>query len=184
MGIKEFKERTQEEYHSFKNNVIEYAELFGDIYNIILSPYFLIACVLGCATVFLLKENYKWTEIAFMVLPSLLGFSIGGYAILISFGDEGFRQFLASTYISHQTSLFQIINGVFLHFIVIQVISVIFAALIYTISPASFFINFIGCSFFYYALSFCVAAAFEIKTVGKWYQNYIDKLNKEKQNKA
>lgn len=173
MEIGRLKKRFREEFLSFKNNVTEYSELFGDIYNVVLSPYFLIAVILGFSTVLFLRENHRWTEIALMVLPGLLGFSIGGYAILISFGDEGFRKFLASTFVSSETSLFQVVNGVFLHFIIIQVATATLASLVHAISPDNFFVNFIGCTLFYYALLFCAAAAFEIKTVGKWYQIYV-----------
>ena len=169
------KSKIKEEYDSLKNNFSDYKALFGTIDETLYSPYFHFACVLSIITVWVPEKTTEWQSIAQDILPDMLGFSLGGYAVLISFGDTKFRQYLAKKKPNGgNNSLFMLLNGVFVHFIIAQLLAIIIAVLLSTLNIDNIIINIIGCTVFYYAISFCVAVAFEIKTVGKWYQSFIN----------
>jgi hypothetical protein len=66
------------------------------------------------------------------VLPSLLGFTLAAYALLLGFGDEGFLKFLAVTdgTTSSQTeekhiSVLTSVSAIFLHFVVVEVLALL-----------------------------------------------------------
>src|SRR5947207_403351 len=72
----------------------DYWASYGGWRALISSPYVhaaLLMSVLGYG----LSETRRWSELAFGILPNVLGFSVGGYAILMSFGGEKFLAVLA-----------------------------------------------------------------------------------------
>lgn len=71
-----------------------------------------------------------WWDTVTSVLPNVLGFTLGGYAILISFGDEKFKAILTATESdalekdhseNATTTAFLGVSAAFLHFIVVQI---------------------------------------------------------------
>lgn len=167
------------EYGSFWRNVSDYRSLFGSFGGIAFSPYFHFACISAALVVFFSDKPDAWMQATQGMLPELLGFSLGGYAILISFGDEQFRKFLATFYPNgNKHSIFMILNGVFLHFIIAQVLAILISVFISAYDIKNIYVNFIGCMAFFYAASFCIAVAFEVKSVSSWYQNYVKTMNK------
>ena len=172
------------EYKSLKDNIADYIDSFGCFCNVIISPYFHISTILGIVTVLKADAYGSWANVAISILPCLLGFSIGGYAILMSFGDDKFRKFIATFRPKGEKNpLMMIVNGTFLHFILIQMVASLIAIIVYLNKINDVYINILGCTVFYYAFTFCAAAAFEIKTVGRWYQMFIDADN-NKRNKT
>lgn len=152
----------------------DYSSYFGSLFEIIFSPYLHFALLASIVGVCWADDYTQWRAFASSIVPSLLGFSLGGYAILIAFGDNKFREYLATKRVDIRgNSLFVIVNGVFLHFIIVQVVSVACVVVLSLLRVESFFANYVGCVLFFYALSFCVAAAFEIKTISKWYQSFV-----------
>lgn len=61
------------------------------------------------------------------VTPSVLGFSLGVYAILLAVGSEGFRAMMSGADEDGQASPFMEINASFVHFILLQALSLILA---------------------------------------------------------
>jgi hypothetical protein len=161
------------EFKPFWTDLKDYASYFGPVESVFLSPYFIFS-VLMTFIVFIFADEYvSWQAYAIDIVPDMLGFSIAGYAILISFGDDKFRKFLAKTKPNgSKHSLLLLLNGTFLHFIIIQVVSLFVAVIFKMLTVKSWVLNYAGCTVFLYAASFCIAVAFEIKTIGKWYQSY------------
>lgn len=155
------------------NDWKEYHDYFGNIGELILTPYFLFAvlfsaiCNLFCSDL----ENNSWYSYALGGLPSLLGFSIGGYAIIITFGDSDFRKFLATEY--KQKNFFLIINGTFIHFIIIQAIAFFCALVAQRFSIENCWGNFFLSIPFYYSFVLTISVAFNIKSISKWYVNFL-----------
>ena len=77
-----------------------------------------------------------WWDQSLSVLPNILGFTLGGFAIFIGFGDEKFRALLAepepqpepTTKIELQTVYVELC-ATFVHFILIQIIALIVAVI-------------------------------------------------------
>lgn len=66
----------------------------------------------------------NWPSDVLAVLPSVLGFSLGGYAMLLAFGDTRFLKFLAGPG-RNGTSYLNTVSASFVHFIVVQVGSLV-----------------------------------------------------------
>ena len=144
---------------------------FGAIKNIFYTPYLHSSILLALFSVLLAPSTTYWTDLAIDIIPSMLGFSLGGYAIIIAFGDDKFREFLATTKIENK-SLFMIINATFIHFIMSQVIALLLAILINISGCSALWLNIACCTATYYAILFCLAVALEIKTISKWYVSH------------
>jgi hypothetical protein len=88
------------------------------------SPYshFALVVTLICAGAWL---STSWSDLPLAVLPSLLGFSLAAYALLLAFGDDQFRSFLAlpssDPQKANDPALLLKVSAIFLHFLVIQI---------------------------------------------------------------
>ncbi|WP_317921082.1 MULTISPECIES: hypothetical protein [unclassified Cupriavidus] len=70
--------------------------------------------------------NEKWWDTAASVLPNVVGFALGGYAIWLGFGDEEFRRRQA-TRKNGKSSPYVVVSASFAHFILVQLIALVFA---------------------------------------------------------
>lgn len=165
---------TKEEYLFLYKDFKDYIYYFGPLKDIFKTPYFHFSLVMAFITGVFASEPSIWAEHALSMLPDVLGFSIGGYAIIITFGDNEFRKFLVKAKTSDGKSILMVINGAFIHFIMAQTLSIILAYIVNSINIENLFVNIILSLPFFYSLVFCVAIAFEIKTISKWYKKFID----------
>lgn len=69
-----------------------------------------------------------WWETVIAVLPNLLGFTLGGFAIFVGFGDERFKASLAAPESDPEIpSVYRELCATFVHFIFVQVIALLLA---------------------------------------------------------
>lgn len=69
-----------------------------------------------------------WWNTVIEVLPSLLGFTLGGFAIFVGFGNERFRESLADTDDDPDVpSVYIELCATFAHFIVVQILALLVA---------------------------------------------------------
>jgi hypothetical protein len=143
-----------------------------------------------------------WWEGSVSVLASLIGLTLGGYAILIAFGDEEFKSLLTGASDESRHSPFVVISATFVHFILVQIIAIL-AALIASsrpIAPIASFVNlgpcmgwvaylgravkyggwFIGHGLFVYAIFLAISATLGIFRVSTWYDRVKTKARDEK----
>lgn len=142
------------------------------------------------AVLLLLTSHYwlfeKWWEQPLAVIPNLLGFSLGGFAVFVGLSDEEFRAWLSTTTNQQQASAFLSVSSTFVHFIVIQATSLLLAILAKSLDfkyewPDSletvlrlgtvFFSGF-GYLTFLYAITSMLAATMSLFRVVSWYQAY------------
>lgn len=164
---------------------------YGGWRALVCSPYLHLAVVLT------LLMNGTWTvggwwSDPLSVLPNLIGFTLGGYAILMAFGDEEFRKLLAGTDSPEKNSPFIGVNVAFVHFILVQ-ISALLVALVAKAHPLSTAFPdlknyiadckallalrgivgnsfwFFGYFLFIYAMLSAIAAVASIFRVARWY---------------
>jgi len=108
----------------------------------------------------------------------VLGFSLAGYAIWLALGDERFRSLISETE-EGKPSPFMQVNAAFVHFMLLQVLSLIVALLfkayfdgeslqgiVVILSSAGFLI-------FVYSLLCVLAATFAILRVSSWYERFV-----------
>jgi hypothetical protein len=159
------------------------------------SPYLHLALLLLMAT-FSTWSKQDWWDQVISVLPNLLGFTLGGFAVFLGFGDEKFRALLAAPDEDEpdDPSLYVGLCSTFVHFILIQISALICAFLAKSwwfvfAWPES--INFIlpvlnlvggaiGYGLFLYAVTSVLAATMHLFRIATWYEQHQRELLKQK----
>lgn len=91
------------------------------------SPYLWISILLT-ALLSPLWLRPDWWSTVLNVMPNVLGFSIGGFAIFLAFGDEGFRHMIGGREVDDgddEPTPYLQFSATFLHFIVVQVLAIL-----------------------------------------------------------
>jgi len=178
--------KLQDQYKGVFENLRLYWKLYGGSKSLIASPYLHLALLISfaCKPVWNVDhEAWAWFDICNSVLPNILGFTLGGYAILLAFGSSKFMEVIAGDDPDEDgDSPFMTINATFLHFIIIQAIALIFSIIALAWNYSTGPVAFIGFFLFSYALTISIAAAFAILRLAKWYDNFI--TNERKKNDA
>lgn len=162
-----------------------YWKAYGRSKALLSSLYLHVAVVL-----LLITSHYwlfeKWWEQPLAVIPNLLGFSLGGFAVFVGLSDEGFRAWLSTTKNRQQTSPFLSVSSTFVHFIVVQAASLLLAILAKSLDfkyewPDSLTtvvrlgtVCFSGFGYltFLYSITSMLAATMSLFRVVSWYQSY------------
>lgn len=179
-------------------DIFAYFTRYGGAKAMVASPFTIAAAIisLACAGTWLTPG---WPDVVLQILPNLLGFALAAYALLLGFGDEDFRQFLAisdsTETADDDTSLFTSISSTFLHFVVVQIIAITLAiigrshpltALYSSIaendiravlsSPQMMFVRdvyaYIAYTFFVLSITTSLASALNIFRTTRWYVRY------------
>lgn len=182
----------------YKNNIniiSEYISAYGGFSSLLKSLYLHIAIVL---TVLMYNSWYEayWWESVINIIPSLIGFSLGGYAIFLAFGDSEFQSVLSGKGKNNNSPLIGV-SGTFVHFIIIQIIALLLALLCksFYYPPPTFVLTafrffeidfyllnrlfkilfwFLSFFAFIYAIVLSIAATLAIFRISKWLDKYHD----------
>lgn len=181
-------------YRSVGLIVARYWRAYGGWSDLLTSVYFHVAIVIASLS-YGFWMTAGWWDLVISIVPSLLGFTLGGYALLIAFLGEGFRKFISGPKTrpdgTQAESPFIVMNATFAHYIVVQMFALTFAALSKTchgteshslLSAISLVTGitgnilgyaalvFWGISFllFAYSITLSAAAAFAVFRVGTW----------------
>lgn len=181
---------TREHYAAVADVLATYWREYGGFSALVRSPYLHLALILALASFG--EWGKAWWELVIFVLPALIGFTLGGYAILIAFGDERFRAIIAGKSTDGQASPFVVVSTTFVHFILVQIISLLysitarqicsplsekaaretgkicsleFAGSEYLLQAAGF----VGLTGFFYSIVFAIAATLAIFQISLWY---------------
>lgn len=173
-----------------------YWSIYGGWKALVLSPYFHFSIILTVLMSHFWK-NEAWWDVAISVLPSIIGFALGGYAIWLGFGDEKFRNLITENSDNNNHSPYLEVSATFAHFIMVQLlalfVAIIAKAMNFPISEIQWFNNILiglsisqelvhenvapilyGFSFllFIYAIMTAVAATFAVFRVATWFDKY------------
>lgn len=159
------------------------------------------ASLLTNAVLFHLWTNAGWWDLVLSTLPNLLGFTLGGYAILVGSGDERFGSLLRRAKAGQteaKVSIYLSASATFAHFILVQLSALLLAlvakGLYFSIgiegwvektisSPNAFWttLAILRCAIwfafhwvFIYALTLALAASFAIFKLTRWRQDFED----------
>ena len=193
----------KKEYVGIKKLFLRYWKSYGGVKSILASPYMHISLLLTLLSYGVWLDN-SWVEIPISVLPNVIGFSLGGYAIWLALGDDKFRSSISGKTKTGDDSPFMKVNAAFIHFIVLQIFSLLFA-LISKSKPLSsspielqkwcleltpwmldFYLglnyttNFLGYFLFTYAILSALAATMAIYRVAGWLEIYHANKKSEK----
>lgn len=130
-----------------------------------------------------------WWDQVTSILPNVLGFTLGGFAIFTSFGDETFRKLLAEPdeNDAEAPTAYVKLCSTFVHFILVQIIALLFAI----IAKATYFpwdespeffkaalpwlngvAGFTGYAVFIYSLSSALAATMHVFRIASMYETF------------
>jgi hypothetical protein len=84
----------RDEYRFVCQDLFDYFQRYGSWAAVARSPYTHLAVVVTACS-YPLWMHGTWSDVPLQVLPNLLGFALAAYALLLAFGDERFRSFLA-----------------------------------------------------------------------------------------
>jgi hypothetical protein len=150
----------------------DYWQMFGGWSALLGSTYLWFAVLIGSFLVWF-KGSIKWDDTALSILPSLLGFTVAAYAILVAFGDEKFKQVLVIYPKASERSFFLTVNGAFCHFIVIQCMALVYAVVFKTLGLNAIKYQWIGIVLLMYSLFLTIAVSLAVLKIAKIYQTLI-----------
>jgi len=127
-----------------------------------------------------------WWKNTIAVLPSLLGFTLGGFAIFLGFGSDQFKELIARE--DETKSEYLSVSSAFLFIVAVQVVGLLYAiicesawvptpAVLKQISPIFPYLNpiawFVGYFLFVFGIVLSLRAAIRIFRVSRWYNSFI-----------
>jgi hypothetical protein len=161
-----------------------YWRSYGGLSAFILSPYLHVALFLTAALSPYWLEQSWWT-LATNILPSVLGFSLGGFAIWLGLGDDDFRTLITRRPTNDEPSPYMEVSSAFVHFVAIQMAALLAAIIAqatqFTLDPIfgdlrDFVPNVlapigyaIGFLLFLYSLLSVLATALAVFRVASWF---------------
>lgn len=196
-----FRENLRDSYGGFLDLLSQFWKAYGGWSSLASSPYLhgslILTLIMGNTWL-----NANWWDTVSSILPNMLGFTLGGYAILIGFGDEQFKSIISGSEDPNEESPFIGISAAFAHFIIIQLSALLFALIVKSLyfmpKPESLlgrildkipFWNdileysnpifwFMGYLLFVYALSLAMASTFAVFRLSRWFDDYHNNKNK------
>lgn len=204
MKVKKLKDYIPKPYKALFEIIAKYWSIYGGWGAFIKSPYLHLSVVLAMmsAQVWIFHE---WWERPLSVLPSVLGFSLGGYAIWLALGDQSFRRVIIGRRAIEKDgdicselsdSPYMGVSAAFAHFVTVQLVTLLYATvgaslyfvpeeggvLSWLVSFKLFFFfkmmgAFIGYWLFIYSLLVALAATFAIFRVTSWHDDFYTNEN-------
>lgn len=160
---------------------------YGGRSALLCSPYLHGALVLLVLTIPFWARSPWWGQVI-AAIPTLLGFTLGGFAVFLSFGDAKFRALLAEPDEEEPDapSLYVSLCATFVHFILVQCLAMSVAliaqawsfqvtwpfplnALAWCLSMA---VGALGYGLFLYTITLVLAATMHVFRVATWYEEH------------
>lgn len=116
------------QFAGFGKVLARYLRDYGGLRSILLSPLFLISLVIALLDYDTWLSG-SWVELSQALIPSLLGFSLGTYAILFSLLTGKLKQSLQKLATPDGVSFLAMVNATFFHFIFVQILALMWAFL-------------------------------------------------------
>ena len=98
---------------------------YGGFDALIGSAYFHVAAS-GSLAITYFASGYEWWSSAISIVPSMLGFSLAGYAIVMAIGAGEFQELIARAG-NRENSVMRRMSAAYVHFLVVQALALILA---------------------------------------------------------
>jgi hypothetical protein len=121
------KKKTRGAYYTFWRIMRRYFSDYGGWTSLIKSPFLHIGLVISAIS-YSVWISSVWIDNVYAVIPGLLGFSLGTYALLFSLMSGRIKLALKAIKNSRECSYLDEINATFLHFILVQTVCLLWAA--------------------------------------------------------
>lgn len=173
-------------YQGVGDILVRYWTIYGGVAAMARSPYMHVSILLTALTANS-WINEKWWFTVISVLPNLLGFTLGGFAIFLGFGEEKFREVIsgADSLEAEDYSPYLSVSSTFLHFVMVQIAALLWALVasaLYFDWPDPRLVVFgralgllgavVGYWLFLYSICLASAAGMAIFRVAGWYEAF------------
>lgn len=133
-----------------------------------------------------------WTHVL-DIIPTILGFTITGFAIFLAFGSDDFKRFLARGKAVDENA-YMSTGAAFVIFVCVQLIAIIFALVVNAfqfptpgfllayhswIQIGNYIAGAIGYFLFIYSLGLALRASMRIFRLSRWYMKYLIATDEE-----
>lgn len=177
MGDHDWSARLADAYGGLADDLKRYWRAYGGTGHLVTSPYLHISFIL-MLLLFPAWQSPGWWDTVLFVMPSVLGFSLGGYAIWLAIGDPRFHAIIAGGSADGETSPYLDVSAAFAHFIVLQFAAIItaLAASAHAVEdPGWFLLSLWALSYwlFLYALLLALATGLMVFQVATWYDEFM-----------
>lgn len=109
----------------------KYWSSYGGFKALLKSPFLWLSILMTVISrEFFLEE--KWLDLPISMLPSLLGFNIASYSVWLAFGNHKLNKILSKLKDGQIHSRYMEVNSSFIHFILAQILCLIFVVLLKT----------------------------------------------------
>jgi hypothetical protein len=159
IAFRQFIRRRAPAYGAVVDLFAAYFSAYGGFRAVVRSPYAHAAVLISAITTPIWTMP-GWWDLPLSILPNLIGFTLSGYAVMMTLGNQRLRTEMTRP-ISDRPSAFMATNATFFHFLVLQIA----AMLIIALTGWAF-----GYCVFVYALTSAMAAAAAIFRVGRWFE--------------
>lgn len=159
--------------------------IFGGLKGIIQSCFFWVAFA-----IWLISmpgwTSAEWWKDTIAVLPNLLGFTLGGFAIFLGFGSDSFKEMIISE--NEEKAQYLSVSSTFLMVVAVQVLALLWAigcaatwqptpTWLASLSEVFFYGKFafwgVGFFLYIYAISMAFQAALRIFRLSRWYHSFL-----------
>jgi hypothetical protein len=175
------KKELPKQYQGVWNVISHYWRIYGGFSAFIKSPYLHVSFVFSFLVP--LSKTEDWYDVPLDVIPSILGFSLAGYAMFLAFGDEAFRRLLAGTYPDGKESPFMGTNSIFLHFIVVQIVAILLAVNAKARDLEGGLVAYLSYAAFVYSLLTALATGIEIFRSSRLFDKYAKHQEQQAEDK-
>ncbi|WP_152512899.1 hypothetical protein [Desulfovibrio sp. X2] len=151
-----------------KSEFFHYLRAYGGIKALLKSSYVWFSCLITIV-IYDFVDGWKWYKSALSVLPNLLGFSLGGYAIMLALGDKEFQHAIKGCEDGENASPYLEASASLAHFVLIQAIALLAAVFSDALSLTKNFFLIPGCWIYFYAISLTIASTFTVFFLSRMY---------------
>lgn len=113
-------------YRGMWKSLSRYWDDYGGWGDFLASPLLHLSVLIAGASYSIWLDR-EWVDIPLSLLPNLLGFSLGAYALIFSLADERLLAALNAPTTDGSPTKLRMVNATFLHFILVQTAAIIFA---------------------------------------------------------
>lgn len=186
-------------------NIIEiinkYWMEYGGFSTFIKSPYLHISIILTLLTLKFWLTN-KWWEQSLSILPSILGFTLSGFAIFLGYGTDKFRKLMAFRNPVTGKSPYLDVVVAFVHFSLFQILAIFLSIIGANLNSFEYFdiqsynkglailalwliIGSIGYGTFIYSLTLSFSVSLTLYRLATWYVQFETKeYEKDRESKT
>ncbi|GAA5784683.1 hypothetical protein [Chitiniphilus shinanonensis] len=174
--------------HDLASILREYWICYGGLPALVKSPFLWLSIGLLILTCQFWTTEDWWDQVI-SIMPNILGFTLGGFAVFLGFGDEKFKAIISGKDPEEGDcpSPYMEVCSAFLHFVMVQVASILIAVvskaldfptpeLLKSLQPTLQIGRLLGGLFgywlFLYGLCIALASAIAIFRVALWYDGY------------